>query len=151
PELLGWSADGHRLVYRENRGTTTRLYVLPLGGEPHGIGPEDGAISEASLNPTRSAIGFANQTADRPAEAYLVRLNHPDPVKVSGVNGDLPGHPLGRTEAIRWSSADGREIEGLLTYPVGYEPGKKYPLLLNIHGGPAGIFTRTFIASPSVS
>src|SRR5262249_47554496 len=43
----------------------------------------------------------------------------------------------------------GREIEGLLTLPTKYEQGKKYPLLLVIHGGPAGAFTEQFIASAS--
>jgi len=151
PELLGWSADGQRLFFRENRGTTTRLYVLPLDGEPEAHGFDDGVVSEASLNPTRTAIGFSYQTANRAAEAYFLPFDHRAPVKVSGVNGDLPEHPLGRTEAIRWNFEGGKEIEGLLTYPVGYEPGKRYPLLLVIHGGPAGVFTRTFIASPAVS
>ena len=151
PELLGWTSDGGRLVYRENRGTTTRLFTLPLDGEPEAIGPEKGVVSEASLNPSRSAIGFGYQTECQPAEAQFVQLGHSGSVKVSDVNGRLPHHPLGRTDAIRFKSADGREIEGLLTYPTGYEPGKRYPLLLVIHGGPAGVFTRTFIGSPAVS
>ena len=59
-------------------------------------------------------------------------------------NDDLATPPLGRTEVIRWKSTDGLEIEGLLTYPVGYEKGKRYPLLLVIHGGPMGVFTQSF-------
>ena len=51
---------------------------------------------------------------------------------------------------IRWKSKDGQEVEGLLTLPVGYETGKKYPLILNIHGGPAGAFAETFIGRFSV-
>ena len=47
---------------------------------------------------------------------------------------------------IKWKTFDGKEIEGLLTYPLNYEQGKKYPLILNIHGGPAGVFTQNFIA-----
>jgi len=90
PELLGWSADGRRLLYRENRWTTTQLYALPLEGEPVGIGPQDGVLAEASLNATRTAMGFSYQTADRPAEAHVARLDHPEPVQLSRVNGDLP-------------------------------------------------------------
>jgi dipeptidyl aminopeptidase/acylaminoacyl peptidase/L-aminopeptidase/D-esterase-like protein len=149
PELLGWSADGARLLYRENRGTTTRLYALPLDGEPEGLGPDDGAVAEAYLNPTRTAIGYGFQTESTAPEAYRLRLDGTAPARVSRVNADLPDFPLGRTETIRWKAKDDREIEGLLTYPVGYEEGKKYPLLLIIHGGPAGVFARTFIASPT--
>ena len=63
---------------------------------------------------------------------------------VSRVNHDLPNLPLGRTEAVHWKSKDGQEIEGLLTYPVGYEKGKRCPLLLVIHGGPMGAFMQSF-------
>jgi dipeptidyl aminopeptidase/acylaminoacyl peptidase len=175
PELLGWSAQGDRLFYRENRGTTTRLYALPLNGEPVAIGPEDGVVTEPSLNSSRSIVGFSYQTASQPTEAYLIQLGtnpsaatpRPNaatqvdraragasgnkPVQVSHANKDLPDLPLGRTEAIHYKAADGQEIEGLLTYPVGYQQGKKYPLLLNIHGGPASVFFRTFIGAAAVS
>jgi dipeptidyl aminopeptidase/acylaminoacyl peptidase len=96
-------------------------------------------------------LGFGYQAADQPAEAFLARLDRPDPVQISRTHKDLPSLPLGRTETVRWRSHDGHKIEGLLTYPVGYQGGKHYPLLLVIHGGPAGVFTRTFIASPVVS
>ena len=66
-------------------------------------------------------------------------------VQVSRANTDLPKLPLGETKVIRWKGKDGLEIEGLLTYPVSYQEGKKYPLILNIHGGPAGVFGETFI------
>ncbi len=151
PELLGWTADSQRLIFRENRGTTTRLYALRLDGEPHAIGPEDGVVAEASLSPNRATIGFNFQKADKPTEAFFVRLENNESVQVSRVNDGAPELPLGRTEVIRWRSTDGKEIEGLLTYPAGYSEGKKCPLLLVIHGGPAGVFTRTFIASPIVS
>jgi dipeptidyl aminopeptidase/acylaminoacyl peptidase len=62
-------------------------------------------------------------------------------VQVSRVNADFPAAP--RTEAIRWKS-DGLEIEGLLTYPFGWTKGRKCPLILSIHGGPAGVFTRSY-------
>jgi dipeptidyl aminopeptidase/acylaminoacyl peptidase len=152
PELLGWTADGEKLVFRENRGTTTRLYTLPLDGAPQGVGPDEGVIAEASLNATRIALGFSYQTAVQPPEAFLTRLDRSGSAQVSHANRDLPDLPLGRTEVLQWrSDRDGRNIEGLLTYPVGYEAGKTYPLLLIIHGGPAGVFNRTFLASTAVS
>jgi dipeptidyl aminopeptidase/acylaminoacyl peptidase len=148
PELLGWSADGSALLYCENRGTTTRLFVLPLDGQPRAIGPEDGVVFEASLNASRTTLGFTFQTAEKPVEAYLYRPDHAETIQLSRTHDGLPARPLGRTEVIRWQSSDGKPIEGLLTYPVGYERPKRCPLLLIIHGGPAGVFTRTFIGSP---
>ena len=57
---------------------------------------------------------------------------------------------MGRTEVISWKSKDGMNIEGLLTYPVGYEDGRDYPLILQIHGGPAGVFTKRFTGAAGI-
>jgi dipeptidyl aminopeptidase/acylaminoacyl peptidase len=51
---------------------------------------------------------------------------------------------------ISWKSKDGLVIEGILTYPVDYQPGKKYPIILQIHGGPAGVFSQTYTGAPSI-
>ncbi len=61
----------------------------------------------------------------------------------------MPKHPFGQTRTITWTGDGGRTIEGLLTLPVGYVPGKRYPLLLVIHGGPAGVFQLAYTAAPS--
>jgi dipeptidyl aminopeptidase/acylaminoacyl peptidase len=58
--------------------------------------------------------------------------------------------PVAKTEGLKWKSKDGREIEGLLTYPAGYTAGTKVPLILNIHGGPAGVFQRSYIGGRGV-
>jgi dipeptidyl aminopeptidase/acylaminoacyl peptidase len=48
---------------------------------------------------------------------------------------------------IKWKSTDGLDVEGLLTYPANYESGKRSPLLLVVHGGPAGVFAQSFIGN----
>lgn len=148
PDLIGWSADGQQIYFTEVHGTVTRLSALPVnGGPPHDLDRGDTQMSGVTLNSSRTALGFSAQTANRPQEAFITRVDRFAPVPVSRINADLPHHPLGRTETIRWTSSDGLEIEGLLTYPVDYKAGTRYPLLLIIHGGPAGVFTQTFIAN----
>jgi dipeptidyl aminopeptidase/acylaminoacyl peptidase len=56
---------------------------------------------------------------------------------------------MGRTEVLQWKSTGGFEIEGLLTYPVDYQAGKPYPLILNVHGGPSGVYQQRFTGNPS--
>jgi dipeptidyl aminopeptidase/acylaminoacyl peptidase len=148
PGLIGWSGDGKRIYFTEARGTTSRIYAIDI---------ETNAISEINrgnevcatvdINQSGTMLGFVMQFWDRPAEAFISRADRFEPVQISRVNEDIPKLPLGRTEVIRWKSADGMEIEGLLTYPVNYQAGKRVPLLLQIHGGPAGVFTQTFIAN----
>lgn len=56
--------------------------------------------------------------------------------------------PTLKTETVSWKGNDGLVIEGLLTYPSGYQEGEQYPLLLVIHGGPMGFFDETFLGTP---
>ena len=51
-----------------------------------------------------------------------------------------------KKELVTWKGADGWEMDGLLVYPAGYAAGKRVPLLVNVHGGPAGAHTNTFTA-----
>jgi dipeptidyl aminopeptidase/acylaminoacyl peptidase len=150
PHMFGWSADGTRLYYLEWYGTTVRLCALPLDGAPEVIYEAEGVIWGDALNQARTLWGFTLEGADRPPEAFVSRMDDFAPIQVSRVNQGASELPLGRTEVIRGRSMDGLEIEGLLTYPVGYQTGKRYPLLLSIHGGPAGVWLQAFIGTPSM-
>jgi dipeptidyl aminopeptidase/acylaminoacyl peptidase len=150
PDLIGWSADGKWLHFLETYGTHHRLCALPVDGNPPVVllDPE-GCIENASLNKTCSALGFTLQTTTEPPEVYLTPLDSIAPVQMSHVNAELHQIPIGRTEVIHWKSVDGLEIEGLLTYPIGYEKGKRYPLLVSVHGGPANAWMQFFIGMQS--
>ena len=75
PDLLGWSADGKWLYYLETCGTRLRLCALPVDGSPPVVLFEpEGCIENASLNKTRSALGFTLQTTAEPPEVYLTPL-----------------------------------------------------------------------------
>lgn len=147
--LLAWSADGSHVYVGENNKTLYSIYQLGLDGKEikeWNTGSND-LLGTASLNSTGTYWGFVLQNPSKPGEAYISGSTHFSPAKISDVNKDIANNPVPKTELIRWKSFDGKEIEGLLTYPLNYEPGKKYPLILNVHGGPAGVFTQNFIAS----
>ena len=150
PEIVGWSADGKRVYFTETRGTATSMAALPVdGGAAEILNQGENAVFDINLNPTRTAFGLSLQSWNRPAEAFVTSAERWSPVQVSQINADSPQHPLGKTEVIRWKAPDGMEIEGLLTYPVGYEKGRRCPLLLIIHGGPTGVFVQSYIANRS--
>src|SRR5439155_10174078 len=98
---------------------------------------------------TRTAFGFTLETRQRPPEGFVSKVEKFEPMQVTHVNDALRKLPLPKTEIVQWKSPDGWDIEGLLTYPPGYAAGKRYPLLLMIHGGPAGVYSQTFLARPS--
>lgn len=150
PDLAGWSADGKWIYFDETVGTMTRLGALPVdGGAPKWI-DGGGWVFGANLNRTRTMFGLSAQWWDKAPEAYVTPVDRWAPVRVSQANADIPKHPLGKTEVVKWKSKDGMEIEGLLTYPANYEAGKRYPMVLIVHGGPAGVFVQSFVASRSV-
>lgn len=150
PGLTGWSADGKWIYFDETVGTMTRLGALPVdGGAPKWI-DGGGWVFGANLNRTRTMFGMSAQWWDKAPEAYVTPADRWTPVRVSQANADIPKHSLGKTEVVKWKSKDGMEIEGLLTYPANYEAGKRYPMVLIVHGGPAGVFVQSFVASRSV-
>lgn len=145
PALIGWAADGKRIYFSETRGTTTRIYTINTETNAISeVNKADGAYAAIDLNRAGTMLGFVMQTTSKPVEAYVSRTDGFTPVQVSRANAEMPRPPVGKTEVVRWKSKDGMEVEGLLSYPVGYEAGKRVPLLLVIHGGPSGVFVQSF-------
>lgn len=150
PDLIGWSADSQWLYYLETVGTHHCLGALPVDGSPPILLFEwQGCIENVRLNQSRSALGFTLQSPNQPPEVYLTPLDDISPVQMSqanafAVNAEFGLIPLGQTEVLRWKSTDGLDIEGLLTYPVDYVKGRRYPLLVSVHGGPANAWLQSF-------
>lgn len=147
PSTIDWSADGKRIYFVETRGTVSRLSALDVStGAMSELNKGNEVLGSLSQNRSHTMLGFTMQAADRAPEAFVTSVNNFAPVQISHANADLPNLPLGKTEVVRWKSSDGLEVEGLLTYPVGYKSGTRVPLLLVIHGGPTGVFTQSFLA-----
>jgi dipeptidyl aminopeptidase/acylaminoacyl peptidase len=86
-------------------------------------------------------VVYNYSTASTPAQLYRARLNNSRIESIAQVTDINPGYknkPVAKTEIVRWKGAMNDEVEGILYYPLNYEPGKKYPLVVMIHGGPAG-------------
>jgi len=147
PMLAGWVKD--RLFFTEGRGTRAVLYAMPVDGPPEVVfAPARGTFGGAvAINGAGTHAGLGMQAPDEPVEAYVMEVGALKPVRVSAANTGLARQPIGETRVIKWKSKDGRDIEGLLTLPVNYDKTKRYPLILNIHGGPAGAFGETFIGA----
>jgi dipeptidyl aminopeptidase/acylaminoacyl peptidase len=142
--ILGWSADGRQILISETQGLYGRVLALPIDGSPATVLATNLSLTAAKLNRTGTALGFAAQDFDRAPEPFVARLGTAfAPKQVATVQPAFTA-PLGRSEPLTWKSPDGQAVEGILTYPVDYRPGTKVPLLLVIHGGPAGVFVRLF-------
>ncbi len=148
PSLVGWTASGDAIFVTEANRTLNSIYTLSADGKTiteWSKGNKD-LLSGISQNASGTAIGLIVQNTSKPGEAYISNLSTFNPKKLTTINAEAAAKPIPKTEVIKWKSFDGKEIEGLLTYPLNYEQGKKYPMILNVHGGPAGVFTQSFVA-----
>ncbi len=149
--IVEWARDGSAVYLSESIGTTRHLTALPVdGGALRQVTTGEGVIGGPSLAAGADLMAFTWQDMDTPADVYVSPVSRWAPRKITDVNAGLQLPPMGKTELLSWRSQDGTyEIEGLLTYPVGYDASRKYPLILNVHGGPAGVFAQSYTGSPS--
>jgi len=148
--IVGFDADGQLLI-QEPRKTVSALYSMPLdGGELDLLTDEDGIYGGFDVSEDGRNIVFSYQNSDSPAEVYLSEVNQLSKQQVSAVHEDSEFPEMGKTELLTWTSDDGTEIEGLLTYPVGYEEGDRVPLILMVHGGPAGVYSQSWTGAGSI-
>jgi dipeptidyl aminopeptidase/acylaminoacyl peptidase len=149
--IIAWSSDSKFVFLNETDHTVGRVFAVPIdGGSVAAITTGDGTYSGVSVSTNGSAMAFIHQKFEVAPEVFVMSLKNRESTQLTNIHVDFPKLPMGRTEVIQWKSKDGRLIEGLLTYPVDYVKGQKYPLILNIHGGPTGVFTQSFTAAGSV-
>lgn len=140
-----WSPDGATLYYTQGRGTYTHLFAVPSrGGDAKQLSAGLGFEGGVELSPNGQSIAHVPNDPDRPGDLWVSDLEGRYPLKLTDVNPKFTEFAVAKSEVLRWTAPDGLEIEGVLLYPLGYEEGKRYPLILQIHGGPRGRFTHSF-------
>jgi dipeptidyl aminopeptidase/acylaminoacyl peptidase len=96
-------------------------------------------VGSVSLTTDGSVLAFTGQGTNDLSEVYRAGDGGwGSPVKLTDMTRQLDGWDIGTREVITWTSEDGAEVEGVLHKPSGYDPSRRYPLLVQIHGGPTG-------------
>jgi dipeptidyl aminopeptidase/acylaminoacyl peptidase len=147
-----WSDSGDTIFFNTLEGTTTNLYAIRVaeGAEP--IKVTDFKAQVFARRDKDTGLVLVNYSdPSQPTDIYLASLKtlgHKEKwVRLTEANTEVRNLALAEYENITWKSTDGRTIEGILAYPVDYEKGKRYPLIVQIHGGPAGAYTHSFPGS----
>lgn len=140
-----WSADSRSVVASAPDGTRSALWELPLQGAPQRR--DVGAVGVGDLDVARDGtIAFVGTEPQRPPELFVLRLGGSPPERLTDLHAEVAALSLGKVEAMTWRGESGLPLSGVLTFPPGFDATRKYPLLLNIHGGPWASSRETFSA-----
>ncbi len=151
PEIFAWSGDNKNIFIAESFKTSRVVYSLTLDGKaPKMLTSSAGLYTSTSMNRTGDMLACIYQEVDVPPQVMVINLKDMKSKTLSRVSEEFAKRSHAKTEVITWQAKDGKfEIEGLVTYPANYQKGKKYPLILNIHGGPAGVFSQNYTGASS--
>ena len=146
-----WAPDASAILFSGLHGTNNNLYRINLGSDSvEQITSSVGSLAPSSFSRDRVKMAYVFQDFDTPADIWVGPTDGTGAVQLTDVNPTITDElVLGQGEVIRWESRDGTEIEGILVLPAEYQSGV-LPLLLHIHGGPAGVFRNSFSASNHV-
>ncbi|MCK5944880.1 MAG: S9 family peptidase [Planctomycetes bacterium] len=144
PGNLMWTDDGaHVLVSVSDHGERHVIAVEVASGETAKITPAGGQFRASDVR--GDLLVGTYTTSQRPADLAAVTIGGGALRLLTDVHADvLDGVTLADVEAMTWKSTDGLEIQGWLVKPPGFDPSREYPLMLQIHGGPHGMYGLDF-------
>ena len=128
--------DARTVVYVANIGTETELGAIAIDATNRRTIVPPGQLIVAGLDVgSAGTTALVAQTPQHPSELYTLGSGDM-PTRRTTSNAWLAALRLATQEVIRHIARDGLELEGILIYPLDYEPGQRYPLILVVHGGP---------------
>jgi dipeptidyl aminopeptidase/acylaminoacyl peptidase len=151
-DALEWAADGRSLYIEYVDKAVTKVARLSLNGhlEPIAAGLTGGELDRPYINggqfsvAANGAVAFTSGDPTHPSDLAVARGGHV--TRLTRLNDELfAGKTLGEVKSLAvTSSVDKRSIDAWLVLPPDFIAGKKYPLILEIHGGPFASYGATF-------
>lgn len=137
PSNIFWLSDSDILFDAEIGGRSAILRVPARGGAPIELVGGRRVVRGLAMDPARTHFAFVSSSMDTPMELYVSDVDGKNLRKLTSFNEKVSSEiAFSSAERFTYPSVGGLEIEGWLMKPYGYTPGKKYPLVLYIHGGP---------------
>jgi dipeptidyl aminopeptidase/acylaminoacyl peptidase len=139
PSIVAWKAAG--LFFSASQRTYSYLFRLdPTSKEVTRLAPAAAWVgSNFTLSRDGSRAAFLGADASSIAEVFVAPATLTTPTKLTDMNAQVARFGIGTREVVSWKSQDGAAIEGVLHKPADFDPSRKYPLLVVIHGGPTGV------------
>ena len=137
-QRAAWADDSKSIWLIVNTGVRMELFQVELASpKPRPVTRGDHALVPGFWNMAAGRHVFMIDEPTRIGDIWTWSAGDPSPKRVTGIYDYLDrDFALPRQERIEWKGADGARIEGVLTYPIDYTPGTRYPLVVHLHGGP---------------
>lgn len=151
PQLVAWTPNG--LYFSASQRTWSYLFRLDQAsrtitrlavtdewiGSSFSISRDGRKAAFIGSGPAQFPDVFLGDLAADGDRARPGASGIANPTRISRTGDQIAGWPAHAREVIRWTSTDGTEIEGVLHKPADFQTGRRYPLLVVIHGGPTGV------------
>ena len=149
PSLIDWGPDG--IYFFAQQKTSGHLFRLnPESGSVTRITQPDAYyFAGVSFTKDHKTMALAADDPTHMVELFISPTDNFSPHKLTDMTAQVADWKLGSAEVVSWKSQDGTSIEGVLRKPADYDPARKYPLLVIIHGGPTGVSDPTLSAGDS--
>lgn len=143
-----WSHDGAGLYFSVESEGARNLYFTTSAGQYHAVTSGKQVLGVSDVARTGLAVGIRS-TPTKPNDVVTFTVpktgTATEYAQLTSVNDDvLGGKDLAQTEEVWYTSTGGLKIQGWIVKPPGFDPAKKYPLILDIHGGPQAMYNVAF-------
>jgi len=134
---LRWSPDSKALFFSGNEAGETPIFRLPLADDAASKIVTDGALVGWDLAADGRSVVYVRSKVGEPTEVYSVPTAGGASRQLSGFNDALEAEVDIRPAEVMWVTTDrGYRVQVFVVKPHDFDPAKKYPLILNVHGGP---------------
>ena len=148
PSLPVWAADGDRLFFQVSRRGSTVFAQIDVNGGPDTYAVtlgEDEALDQPSYDDARQRVVYQRSNALDPGDLWVTHLDTGHSRRLTHVNATLlRARALGAVEEVWFEGRDGHPLQGWIMTPPDFDPAKRYPAILEIHGGPQLQYGRRF-------
>jgi dipeptidyl aminopeptidase/acylaminoacyl peptidase len=144
PDDIHWAADNSGVYFTTEDQGYSNLWFAGRTGPARKLTDGRHMLRIASVSASGMAVGTL-ASAHEPGDVVAVDLRRPAPTRLTQVNADvLGGRRLGEVEEIWYESVDGYRVQGWIVKPPDFDPSRRYPLILSIHGGPHSMYNGSF-------
>ena len=139
-----WSPDSKSIYFTAGKRAYSEVFRFDVATGKYSQLTQQKTLQLGSRSKDGRVVALTMDSPSTPTEVYVTDAAFASFKKLTDTNPQAANFLLGDSEVVTWKSTDGLEVEGVLLKPVGYQAGRRYPMLVVAHGGPAGAFTNNY-------